>query len=162
MEIHSYFPKPTELETLRLGPEVWILKPSRWLWCRLRVEARDFPEFLSWSNSLFELNKLFNTLPFVKWHNYGTYFIELLWGFKESRTSLAVQTVRPRFHPWVRKIPWRREWQPTPVVWLGESHGQRNLVGYSPWGHKELDTTEWLAQQQWVDTYKMPRTVPGT
>ena len=42
----------------------------------------------------------------------------------------------------VRKIPWRREWQPTPVFLPGEFHGQRSLVGYSPWGHKELDMTE--------------------
>ena len=39
-------------------------------------------------------------------------------------------------------IPWRREWQPSPVFWPGESHGQRSLTGYSPWGRKELDTTE--------------------
>ena len=51
---------------------------------------------------------------------------------------------RFRFNPWVRKIPWRRAWQPTPVFLPGESHGQRSLVGYSPWGCKELDTTEWL------------------
>ena len=44
--------------------------------------------------------------------------------------------------PWVGKIPGRRKWQPTPVFLLGESHGQRSLVGYSPWGHKELGTTE--------------------
>ena len=43
-----------------------------------------------------------------------------------------------RFHPFVRKIPWRRAWQPTPVFLPGESHGQRGLVGYSPLGHKEL------------------------
>ena len=36
------------------------------------------------------------------------------------------------FDPWVRKIPWRRTWQPTPVFLPGESHGQRKLVGYSP------------------------------
>ena len=42
----------------------------------------------------------------------------------------------------VGKIPWRREWQPTPVFLPGESHGQRNLVDYSPRGHKELDKTE--------------------
>ena len=36
------------------------------------------------------------------------------------------------FDPWVGKIPWRRKWQPTPVVLPGESHGQRSLVGYSP------------------------------
>ena len=45
---------------------------------------------------------------------------------------------------WVGKIPWRRTWQPTPVFWPGESHGQRSLVGYSPWGLKELDMTERL------------------
>ena len=46
------------------------------------------------------------------------------------------------FNPWVRKIPWRRAWTPTPVFLFGEFHGQRNLVGYSPWGHKESDMTE--------------------
>ena len=46
------------------------------------------------------------------------------------------------FNPWVGKIPWRRAWQPTPVFMSGESHGQKILVGYSPWGHKELDKTE--------------------
>ena len=40
------------------------------------------------------------------------------------------------------KIPWRRTWQSTPVFLPGESHGQRSLVGYSPWGPKVLDTTE--------------------
>jgi len=34
---------------------------------------------------------------------------------------------------WVGKIPWRREWLPTPVFWPGEFHGQRSLEGYSPW-----------------------------
>ena len=46
------------------------------------------------------------------------------------------------FHPWVRKIPWRRAWQPTPVFLSRESRGQRSLAGYSPWGLKESDTTE--------------------
>ena len=44
--------------------------------------------------------------------------------------------------PWVGKIPWRRECQPTPVFLPGAFHGQRSLVGCSPWGHKELGTTE--------------------
>ena len=43
---------------------------------------------------------------------------------------------------WVGKIPWRRAWQPTPVLLPGESHGQRSLVGYSLWGCRELDTNE--------------------
>ena len=42
----------------------------------------------------------------------------------------------------VRKVLWRRKWQPTPVFLPGKSHGQRSLVDYSPWGHKELDTAE--------------------
>ena len=49
---------------------------------------------------------------------------------------------RHRFGPWVGKILWRRKWKPTPVCLPGESHGQRSLVGYSPWGHKELDMTK--------------------
>ena len=44
--------------------------------------------------------------------------------------------------PWVGKIPWRRKWQPTPVFLPGKFHGQRSLVGYSPWGHKEPSMTE--------------------
>ena len=46
--------------------------------------------------------------------------------------------------PWVGKTPWRRKWQPTPVFLLGKSHGQRSLMGYSPWSRKESDTTERL------------------
>ena len=48
--------------------------------------------------------------------------------------------LRQEINPWVRKIPWRRAWQPTPVFLPGESHAQRGLVGYTPWGCKELDT----------------------
>ena len=47
-----------------------------------------------------------------------------------------------RFNPWVREIPWKRKWQPTPVFLPGEFHGQRSLVGYSPRGCKELGMTE--------------------
>ena len=45
---------------------------------------------------------------------------------------------RLRFDPWVRKFPWIRKWQPTPVFLPGKSHRQRSLVGYSPWGHKRV------------------------
>ena len=44
--------------------------------------------------------------------------------------------------PCVRKIPYRRKWQSTPVYLPGKSHGQRILAGYSPWGPKESDMTE--------------------
>ena len=49
---------------------------------------------------------------------------------------------RHQFDPWVRKIPWRKARPPTSVYFPGESHRQRGLAGYSPWGHKELDMTE--------------------
>ena len=47
----------------------------------------------------------------------------------------------------MRRFPWRRAWQPTPVFLPGESHGQRSPVGYSPWGRKDLDVTEQLSRQ---------------
>ena len=53
-----------------------------------------------------------------------------------------LQCRRPRFDPWVRKIPWRKEWQPTPAFLPREFHRQRSLVGYSPWGCKELAAPE--------------------
>ena len=59
-----------------------------------------------------------------------------------SGKESACQFRRLGFDPWVGEIPWRRKWQPTPVFMPGKSHGQRSLVGYSPWGHKELNRTE--------------------
>ena len=65
--------------------------------------------------------------------------------------SLVAQSVKslPAMQEiWVRSLgqedPWRRKWQPTPVFLPGESHGQRSLVDYSLWDHKELDMTEQL------------------
>ena len=55
---------------------------------------------------------------------------------------ICLQCRSPGFSPWVRKIPWRREWQPTPAFLLGESHRQRSLTGYRAQTHKESDTTE--------------------
>ena len=57
---------------------------------------------------------------------------------------VCLQCKRLRFDLWVRKIPWRRNWQPTSVFLPRKFHGQRSLVDYSPWGCKELDTTEQL------------------
>ena len=57
---------------------------------------------------------------------------------------ICLQCRRHGFNPWVGKILWRRKWQPTPVFLPEKSHEQRSLASYSPWGHKESDTTEWL------------------
>ena len=72
-----------------------------------------------------------------------------------DRASLVVsgkesvsQCRRHRFNPWVRKIPWRRAWQPTPVFLPGESHEQRSLVGCSPRGHKGVGPYLAIKQQQ--------------
>jgi len=55
--------------------------------------------------------------------------------------NLSEMQERPGFDFWVGKVLWRREWLPTPVFLPGEFHGQRSLVDYSPWGHKESDMT---------------------
>ena len=62
-----------------------------------------------------------------------------------SDKESTCQCRRLRFDPWVGKIPWRRKWQPTSVFLPGKSHGERNLVGYSPWAHKKSDTIEGLS-----------------
>ena len=66
-----------------------------------------------------------------------------------SQVALVVKNLpantgdmRLEFDPRIRKIPWRRAWQPTPVFLLEKSNGQRKLAGYHTWDHKELDTTE--------------------
>ena len=68
---------------------------------------------------------------------------------REIKSSVVAQTVKRLstmqeiwVDPWVGKIPWRRKWQPTPLLLPGKSHGWRSLVGYSPWGCKELDATK--------------------
>ena len=48
----------------------------------------------------------------------------------------------------VSKIPWKRLWQTTPLFLPGKFHGERSLAGYSPWDHKELDTTERVTHRQ--------------
>ena len=58
-----------------------------------------------------------------------------------SGKEASCQCRRHGFNPQVEKIPWRRKGQPNPVFLSGEFHGQRSLVGYSPWGHKVLDMT---------------------
>ena len=59
-----------------------------------------------------------------------------------SGKEFACQCRRRGFNPWVRKIPWRKKRQPSPVFLPGESHGQQSLGGYSLWGCKESDRTE--------------------
>ena len=96
---------------------LWIIHPER---CFLLVSC----SFLSLLRSL---------------------FLRSTWqvGYPDGKEP-GCQCRRLRFYPWVRKIPWRRKRQPTPVFLPGKSHGQRSLGGYSPWGCKESDTTDRL------------------
>ena len=67
----------------------------------------------------------------------------LLWASQGAWWQrICLQWGKPGFDSWVGKIPWKRAWQPTPISLPGESHGQRRLVGCSPWGSRESDTTE--------------------
>ena len=78
------------------------------------------------------------------WINKAWYILTWLprWLSCKESTCQCSRHRRYDFDPWVGKIPWRRKWQPTPVFLPGTFHGQKSLVGYSPWGHKESDTTD--------------------
>ena len=83
---------------------------------------------------------------------------------KES-ASQCRKHKRCRLNPWVGKIPWTRKWLHTAVFLPGKPHGQRSLVGYSPWGHKELDISERLRAQtahnkiRWNQRKRKPKSI---
>ena len=89
--------------------------------------------FFWWFTSLC-FSSLFSQLIFL-------FGLPRLYSGKESACHCR-RLKRPEFDPWIRRIPCRREWHPTPVFLPGEFHGQRSLAGSSPWGCKELDMTE--------------------
>ena len=78
----------------------------------------------------------------VVWFSHLSEFSTVYCDPHSQRLWHSLQCRRPGFNPWVKKISWSRKWQPTQVFLSGKSHGQRNLVGYSPWGCKESDPTE--------------------
>ena len=118
------------------------------LWARGNFASRWF-SYLNWLlNWLFlVLHPAGSSCSF--WTCLPPWYSRIVWAnplnlFVCIFVSLVAQTVmnlpamrRPGFSPWVGKIPWRREWPPTPVFLPGEFHGPRSLVGYSPWGRKE-------------------------
>ena len=100
--------------------------------------------------------KELDTIERLNWTELNAHFEMLMGDIQEN--SLVAQMIKnlPAVQEthvwslgwedlWVGKILWRRKWQPTPVFLPGEFHGQRILAGYSPWGHKESDRTEWLS-----------------
>ena len=65
----------------------------------------------------------------------------LTWYSGKDSACQCTRHKRCEFNPWVRKIPWSKKWQPTPVFFPRKFHGQRSLVGYNSWRRKESDTT---------------------
>ena len=107
----------------------------KWQLCHL--PSLQEPPYVGWTS----LQKATNTLVVIfPVYQYCPGFP----GGTRGKQSACQRRRRKRrwFNPWVGKMPWRRAWQLTPVFLPGESHGQSRLVGYSPRGHRELDTTE--------------------
>ena len=73
-----------------------------------------------------------------------------------TKNTPAMQKTQVQSWDW--EDPWSRKWQPTPVFFLGKSHGQRSLVGFTPWGHKESDETEQLNSS---NSNKRSKQIPG-
>jgi len=101
--------------------------PLRWAKCNLALATKqDVKAFMILSlHPFYLISILLNGLPW------------LLSG-KEFTCNAEDACGRHGFGPWVRKIPWRRKWQPTSVFLPGNFHEQKNLAGYSPWGHKRV------------------------
>ena len=103
----------------------------------------------SWWASIFFTYHYYYHLYVLDIQHHGAFLMAQL-----QRTHLQCRRrERPRFERWVGKIPWRRKWQPSPVFLPGKPHGQRSLVGYSPKGPKELDTTEGLSTGQHIQRF---------
>ena len=83
------------------------------------------------------------TIPLLVWGGGGSVGLPRWLNGTESACQCRRHSRRD-FNPWVRKIPWRRKWQPTLGFLPGKSHGQRGLAGCSPWGCKKSDLTCWL------------------
>ena len=92
-----------------------------------------FKQYVSKRNFKITVNYMcFTWLP--SWHS-----------SKKKSTYQCRRPKRGRFNPWVKKIPWSRKWQPTPVFLLGKFYGQRSWAGYSSQGCEESDMTEWVS-----------------
>ena len=95
------------------------------------------PTFLASSFTL--IKGLFSSCLLSAIRVVSSAYLRLLIFLPVVKNPPAVQEMwRPRFDPWVGKVPWRRKCQPTPVFLPGKSHGQRSLVDYSPWGCRRV------------------------
>ena len=131
-----------------------LFKLSRIGWCLLpfrkalvyKFKHGSQPEVPSQINLEIMFNETCVLHDLIKWTDKikSQPHLELRLPWWLRQLSVCLQCGRPGLDQWVRKIPWRRKWQPAPVLLPGKSHGWKSLVGYSPWSRKESDTTEWL------------------
>ena len=101
-----------------------------------------FPKFVAQGLELVCTATSSQLHPRVSWESHSHFWVSFPGG--SDGKVFCLQRRRPGFHPWVRKVPWRREWRPPPVFLPGEFQGQRSLASYSPWSCRELDTMEQL------------------
>ena len=136
--------KDINLLLLHCALTTWINKPQSGKWNKQTTLTKHYSQCRGnkWSHlragkhQSDELSGL--PVPGISYMLFHLRFITILQeGFPggasgKEPTCQCRRHKRYGFHPWVRKILWRRAWQPTPVFLSGESHGQRSLVGYSP------------------------------
>ena len=109
-----------------LGGQHHVLKPDRDAACA------TLGMLSKWSFK--RLNFVFNFVKLIVTSIKKIYIYGKTWLSGKESACQCRRCKRRRFDPWVGKIPQRRKWKSTPVFLPGESHGQRSLVGHSPWG----------------------------
>ena len=120
--------------------------------------ANGWPSYKTFSNSIFTMEPFLSPCGHTHTIRITVSHISVPIGFLTHQDlQMPVQeTKRQGFDPCIGNLPWRRAWQPSPVFLPGESHGERSLVGYSPWGRKELDRTEATKHVCLYHTFSVP------
>ena len=136
------------LGLLRIGHD-WMTSLSLFTFMHWRRKWQPTPVFLpeesqgrgAWRTAVYGVAQ---SQTWLKWLSSSRFVCESF-PHGASGKEPACQYRRQKrcgYDPWVWTIPWRRKWQPTPVFLPGKFHGQKRLMGYSPLGPKESDTTE--------------------
>ena len=130
-----------QLPEMHLHPSPWPSLPSPHLHFTLAIENLTED---SWATIfvIFLGSNINGQEVCIVYIYFSFSYMGLPWWLRRWR--ICLQCRRPSFDSWVGKMPWRRKGQLIAVFLPGKSHGQRCLEGYSPWDHKELDTTEQL------------------
>ena len=126
--------------------------------CLKRCQTKLFTKLLQCSYVWKQTLKFYSIYIYIYTYHFLAFWQRssvVVWGLprRHSSKEFTCQCKRCSVDPWVRKIPWNRIWHPTPVFLPGKFHGQRSLVGYSPWGHKESDMTEHTAQSIYISNF---------